>query len=92
MKTTGKTEKQHLIWEIGTVASGSVAISNLTVSTDENTGNGNGKKASGHQEYTEEGTHYLNSGATLKFIDGDTGLGCSVSSAGIAVEVVVDGD
>jgi hypothetical protein len=37
----------------------------LWVSTDINTGTGNGKK-DGHQEYTSEGTHCLNSGATAK--------------------------
>jgi hypothetical protein len=90
-KLSGKTAKAHLMWEVGDVLSGSWAISDLEVSTDENTGNGNGKNQKfpdGHQEYTETGTHYLNSGATLKFTASDTGFLCSVSSAGIAVEVV----
>jgi hypothetical protein len=87
-KTTGKTEKQHLLWTIGTVASGGSFISDLYVSTDINTGDGNGKKASGHQEYTEAGPHDLNSGATLKFNAGDTGFLCSVSSAAVSITVV----
>jgi hypothetical protein len=86
-KTSGKTQKQHLLWEIGDVPSGYNFWSDLAVLTDTNTGTGNGKK-SGHQEYTEEGIHYLNSGATLKFTAGDTGLTCSVSDEGIEVEVV----
>jgi hypothetical protein len=86
-KTSGKTEKQHLIWEIGYVPSGYNFLSDLAVLTDTNTGTGNGKK-DGHQEYTEEGIHYLNSGATLKFTASDTGLTCSVSDEGIEVEVV----
>jgi hypothetical protein len=87
MKTSGKTEKQHLLWEIGDIPSGDDFISDLMASTDVNTGNGNGKK-DGHQEYTEEGIHYLNSGATLKFTASDTGLTCSVSDEGIEIEVV----
>ena len=87
IKTTGKTAKEHLMWEVGDVLPGYWAWSDLVVSTDTNTGTGNGKKG-GHQEYTEVGTHYLNSGATLKFTASDTGFLCSVSSEGIEVEVV----
>ena len=64
--TTGKTKKVHLTWEdIGTLAPGQTETMWLLVSTDVNTGTGNGKKP-GHQEYTSEGTHCLNSGATAK--------------------------
>jgi hypothetical protein len=67
--TTGKTEKVHMVWEdIGTLAPGDVQSLTLVVSTDINTGDGNGKKPKGHQEYTSEpGTvHELNSGATAR--------------------------
>ena len=64
--TTGKTEKVHLTWEeIGTLYPGQTETMWLLVSTDINTGTGNGKNP-GHQEYTSEGTHCLNSGATAK--------------------------
>ena len=37
----------------------------IRVRTDRNTGTGNGQEL-GHQEYTEAGIHYLDSGATVK--------------------------
>lgn len=63
--TTGKTEKVHMMWDVGTLAPGQTETLWLLVSTDINTGTGNGKKP-GHQEYTSEGEHCLNSGATAK--------------------------
>ena len=63
--TTGKTEKVHMTWDVGTLAPDQTEQLLLLVYTDVNTGTGNGKKA-GHQEYTSEGEHCLNSGATAK--------------------------
>lgn len=64
--TKGKSQKVFLTWEnIGTLAPGQSEILDLLVCTDINPGTGNSKKP-GHQEYTEAGTHCLNSGATAK--------------------------
>jgi len=61
---TGKTDKAHLFWtNVGTLAPTDSATLTVVVATDINTGTGNGK-ISGHQEYTSEGEHCLNSGAT----------------------------
>jgi hypothetical protein len=65
---TGKTQKVHMFWNVGTLNPGDTVMLTVVVSTDVNTGDGNGKKASGHQEYTSEGEHCLNSGATAKGI------------------------
>jgi hypothetical protein len=87
---TGKTEKVHLNWEAGEIDSGEGFYSDLEVSTDINTGTGNGKKG-GHQEYTDEvdTVHELNSGATLKFTASDTGFKCSVGTEPVEIETVV---
>lgn len=64
---TGKTMKAHLTWDVGDLAPGQWDVLTVVVSTDMNTGNGNGKNLkfpNGHQEYTSEGEHCLNSGAT----------------------------
>jgi len=65
---SGKSEKAHLFWNVedGTLSPGETHTLAVVVSTDINTGDGNGRKASGHQEYTSEGEHCLNSGATAK--------------------------
>jgi uncharacterized repeat protein (TIGR01451 family) len=90
-KLSGCTEKVHLFWsEIGYLdADGASAALTLAVSTDVNPGtnknkDGKGRK-NGHQEYTSEGEHDLNSGATLKFIDADTGLKLSAHTPSIVV-------
>jgi hypothetical protein len=67
--TTGKTEKVHLVWTVGDLAPAQSETLLLLVSTDMNTGHGNGKNPQfpeGHQEYTSPGEHCLNSGATAK--------------------------
>jgi hypothetical protein len=58
--TTGKSEKVHMFWNIGTHEPGEYAILYLTMATDLN--------PAGHQEYTSPGTYFLNSGATVKKI------------------------
>ena len=69
---TGKTEKAHLFWDVdGTLIPGETHTLTVVVSTDMNTGHGNGRNVKfpdGHQEYTSEGEHCLNSGATAKGI------------------------
>lgn len=81
---TGKTLKAHLIWDVGDLAPGETFRAAFAVQTDFNPGTGNGKKL-GHQEYTEAGIHYLDSGATAKgMIDG---LQLSVASNPFMVEV-----
>jgi hypothetical protein len=81
--TKGKTEKVFLEWDIGNLVVDDDAYLILDVYTDINTGTGNGKKA-GHREYTSSGEHFLNSGATLKFLDG-AGDQLSVYTDSIAV-------
>ncbi len=74
IKFSGKTKKAHLTWKNlrYTPSDNMWVMSDLYISTDVNPGTGNGKKP-GHQEYTEEGEHYLNSGAVIKFFDGGPG-------------------
>jgi uncharacterized repeat protein (TIGR01451 family) len=66
----GKTRKVFIEWDVASVGNGNTVTLGFYISTDINTGTGNGKKG-GHQEYTSDGTHVLNSGATLKFTDQD---------------------
>ena len=66
---TGKSEKVHLTWDIPDLAPGETARLVLLIATDVNPGQG--KKTQPVNEYTEEGPHDLNSGATLKFTDPD---------------------
>jgi hypothetical protein len=85
---TGKTNKEHLAWTgISDMEDDDWAVAFLEISTDINTGTGNGKK-SGHQEYTEAGEHDLNSGAVLKFTDPDTGLQLSAHTPPITVVAI----
>jgi hypothetical protein len=62
---TGKTKKVHMEWEIGDMAPGAIETLKFIVYTDKNTGK-NKNFPDGHQEYTSEGEHCLNSGATVK--------------------------
>jgi hypothetical protein len=79
LKFKGKTKKVQMTWEdFGDLADGDVAQLWIEISTDTNTGTGNGKKL-GHQEYTSVGEHYLNSGAVVKFIDSE-GTGFQLSA------------
>jgi hypothetical protein len=86
--TKGKTDKVFLEWDIGDLEEEDGAYLILDVYTDINTGTGNGKKA-GHQEYTTDGPHTLNSGATLKFLDAD-GDQLSAYTDSIEVEAYYD--
>jgi hypothetical protein len=90
VKTTGKTAKEHLTLEIGDLAPGGGFASDLLVSTDINTGTGNGKKP-GKQEYTDEEPtcHDVNSGATLKFKLMDNPFTFSVTTDSIEVCTVI---
>jgi uncharacterized repeat protein (TIGR01451 family) len=90
--TTGKTEKVHMTWDVGTLVPGQTATLLLEVSTDMNTGNGNGKNPKfpdGHQEYTSEGRHCLNSGATAKGMITVNGAEWEVSDTTEEICVVV---
>ena len=81
---TGKTHKAHLTWDVGDLAPGESLMAAIRVRTDRNTGTGNGQEL-GHQEYTEAGIHYLDSGATVKgMMDG---LRLSATSNPLMVEV-----
>jgi len=73
-----RTDKKFLTWEVGTLEPGESRTTTLVVSTDVNPG--------GHQEYTEAGVHYLNSGVNVKgfFL----GSQLSATSDPILVEVV----
>jgi len=99
IKLKGKTKKAQLEWEVGTLTAGQWSNSDLVISTDVNTGRGtannpdnSGKNPKGgYQEYTDEESteHDLNSGATLKFTDPDTGLQLSAHTAPIVVTTYV---
>lgn len=70
LKEKGKTEKVFIEWDVASVVDGNTVTLEFYISTDMNTGKNN-NYPDGHQEYTEEGEHVLNSGATLKFTDED---------------------
>lgn len=55
---TGKTKKAHVYFNLGSLASGQSTAVQLWLITDINPGD--------HQQYTSEGLHELNSGATAK--------------------------
>jgi uncharacterized repeat protein (TIGR01451 family) len=74
---TGKSQKVHLLWDVGTLGPGATASLVLVTSTDEN--------PAGHQEFTSCGVHELNSGSTLKFIAG--GHQSSAGTGGISTRV-----
>ena len=78
MTTKGKTAKVFLTWDVGDLGPGEQASWTLTVSPDVNPG--------GHQEYTETGTHELNSGANAKGML--RGIKVSATSDSIEVEVI----
>lgn len=59
IRLTGKSEKVHLTWYIGTLAPGERAHLYFQVSTDINPG--------GKQEFTSPGWYELNSGPTAKY-------------------------
>jgi uncharacterized repeat protein (TIGR01451 family) len=87
---TGCTKKVHLTWsEIADLEQGDAVQLSLEVSTDVNPGSNKNKdgkgRRNGHQEYTEAGEHCLNSGAVLKFVDGETGLKLSAHTPPILV-------
>jgi hypothetical protein len=87
-KVKGKTKKQFITWNIGDVADANSAELILEISTDVNPGQS--KKASPKNEYTSPGTHCINSGAVLKFIDEDgTGLQLSAHTPPICVEAFI---
>jgi uncharacterized repeat protein (TIGR01451 family) len=90
-KTKGKTAKVFLTWKnLADLSDGALAQAWIEISTDTNPGKG--KKAP-HQEYTEEGDHYLNSGAVIKFIDdesaGGTGFQLSAHTGELMVTAFV---
>jgi branched-chain amino acid transport system substrate-binding protein len=82
-KTTGKTKKVHLSWDVGDIADGEWVGSDMWIHTDLN--------PAGKQEYTDQWPteHELNSGATLKFTDPSTGFQLSAHTGPILVETVV---
>jgi hypothetical protein len=91
--TKGNSAKVKLSWTgIENLASSASVAATLVISTDENPGQG--RKAEPKNEYTEEGTYYLNSGATLKFIDsvadGGTGFQLSAHTPRLEVEAYED--
>lgn len=83
VKETGKTKKLHLSWDLDDLSDEALTQLYLEISTDVNPGQG--KKVEGKNEYTSEGEHDLNSGATLKFTDPDTGLQLSAHTCPITV-------
>ncbi len=88
IRTTGKTNKVHFCISEIDITSGNSLTFTLGVFTDHNPA----KKNSGKQCYTSpsppDEPYELNSGAVIKFTDGDTGLQLSAHTASIPVEVV----
>ena len=80
----GNTEKVFLTWDGFDLGPGETATLNLLVATDVNPGQG--KKAVPQNEYTEAGTHELNSGANVKGILHEVQL--SATSDSITVDVI----
>jgi hypothetical protein len=60
VRLTGKSEKVHLLWFVGTLAPGERAHLYFLVSTDHN--------PAGKQCYTSPGRYELNSGPTMKYM------------------------
>ncbi len=86
IETKGKTNKvQFEITGIDIGSGGSLDFV-LGIFTDKNPGKKN-RDPSGTQEYTTQGCYELNSGATVKFIDPDTGLQLSAHTCPIPVTV-----
>lgn len=83
-KKKGKTDKLQLSWDLDDLGDDTSEKLYLEISTDKNPGQK--KKEPGKNEYTSEGDHDLNSGATLKFTDPDTGLQLSAHACPITVE------
>ena len=63
LTTKGKSAKEFLFWQIGTLGPGATVNLVMDAYTDLN--------PAGHQEYTTSGTYEFNSGVVLKFIDAD---------------------
>ncbi len=78
---TGKTEKAHLFWDVGDLAPTDSETLTVVVATDQN--------PAGKQEYTSEGEHCLNSGATAKGVIDLNGIDAVTSNTTdeICVEV-----
>ena len=83
-KKSGKTEKLHLSWDLAVLSDEDLTQLYLEISTDVNPGQKK-KDPVGKNEYTSDGEHDLNSGATLKFTDPDTGLQLSAHTCPITV-------
>ncbi len=63
IRYTGRSEKAHLTWNVGTLQPDEWAWFTLEISTDLN--------PAGRQEYTSPGVYELNSGPTMKYyVDG----------------------
>jgi len=82
--TKGKTNKVSLTWDGFDLGPGETATLDLLVATDVNPGQD--KKTVPQNEYTEAGTHELNSGANVKGILHEIQL--SATSDSITVDVV----
>jgi len=83
-KSKGKSEQLRFIWDIGELPAGEDHTLTFYVATDLNPGQG--KKDLPKWEFTSCGVHALNSGASLKWIDGD-GMEQSESTDGWAVQI-----
>jgi hypothetical protein len=81
LTTRGKSEKEMLMWEIGTLSSGDMASLVIDANTDLNPG--------GKQEYSECSYHEFNSGAVLKFKMPD-GMQRSFETGEIIISVLTE--
>ena len=76
---TGKSVKAHFQWNVGPMIEGETKVIYVIVSTDTNPAD--------WQEYTSDGTYWLNSGATVKAILESTGKQFSDESESIPIYV-----
>lgn len=77
LRGSGKSKQYRLTWNVGALDPGESATLSLSVCT--------GKNPASKQEFTSPGWHVLNSGATAKWINDDTGIQESQVSGTIEV-------
>ena len=76
---SGRTEKVHLVWDIGLLGPGETATLELNVYTDMNPGE--------KQEFTSCGTYTMNSGAVVKWLDDRGKQGSAVTESIIIIAI-----
>jgi len=83
LTTKGKSEKEFLTWDIGTLGSGQSVFMICDIVTDTN--------PAGQQSYSECGEHEFNGGAVLKFLVNDKQRSFETESLTVDVACNADG-